>query len=68
MIRQAAALHVTPRLPSITVSIGVAEIAADETFSHAMRRADQALYRAKTLGRDRVCVASRASATRAESR
>ena len=57
MIRLAAALHVTPRLPPITVSIGVAEIAADETFSHAMRRADEALYRAKTLGRDRVCVA-----------
>ncbi|HEY8066769.1 MAG TPA: GGDEF domain-containing protein [Methylosinus sp.] len=67
-IRQAAALHATPRLPPITVSIGVAEIAADETFSHAMRRADQALYRAKTLGRDRVCIARRASAIRAESR
>ncbi|ATQ70439.1 MULTISPECIES: GGDEF domain-containing protein [Methylosinus] len=56
-IRRAAALHVTPRLPPITVSIGVAEIAADETFSHAMRRADEALYRAKTLGRNRVCIA-----------
>ncbi|MBU3890664.1 GGDEF domain-containing protein [Methylosinus sporium] len=61
MIRQAAALHVTPRLPPITVSIGVAEIAEDETFFQAMRRADEALYRAKTLGRDRVCVARRAS-------
>lgn len=39
----------------VTVSIGVAMYRADEfDLSHALKRADQALYRAKDGGRNRV--------------
>lgn len=41
-----------PGLP--TVSIGVASLAADETASEALRRADLALYQAKDAGRNRM--------------
>lgn len=43
-------------IPAITVSGGVTVVRPDETLSEAMRRADTALYKAKHLGRDRVCV------------
>lgn len=40
-----------------TISIGAAcGSAADPTAQHILMRADQALYRAKQLGRNRVCV------------
>ena len=38
----------------VTVSIGVAQKEAGELFEGTMRRSDEALYRAKTSGRDRV--------------
>lgn len=38
----------------ITVSVGVAELAASESTQQWLRRADQNLYRAKELGRNRV--------------
>ncbi len=41
-------------LPGITVSIGVAEYKANETIDEFTKRVDQALYRAKSLGRNRV--------------
>lgn len=41
-----------------TVSIGVAEVRADETLQSALARADLALYRAKREGRDRVAAAT----------
>ncbi|KKC31285.1 GGDEF domain-containing protein [Devosia psychrophila] len=41
-----------------TVSIGVATSGADESFSSALHRADDALYRAKDSGRNRVTTAS----------
>lgn len=43
----------------ITASLGVAERATTETsFDHMLSRADQALYRAKQAGRDRVELAT----------
>lgn len=47
----------SPLSPWLTLSIGVAELDADAmtTFDHLLRRADEALYRAKNTGRDRVC-------------
>jgi diguanylate cyclase len=44
----------------MTVSVGVAERASDETGFQALQRADRALYRAKEAGRDRVVADSRA--------
>jgi diguanylate cyclase (GGDEF)-like protein len=38
----------------ITVSIGVAELRVDDTMESLLKRADEALYRAKEEGRDRV--------------
>jgi len=42
---------------SVTVSIGVAEQIRGERPDEVVKRADQALYRAKRSGRNRVCVA-----------
>ena len=43
----------------VTLSVGVAELhAADETLEALLLRADQALYRAKDGGRDRIEIAS----------
>lgn len=44
-------------LPPVTVSIGVAQIGAGEDPASLFRRADAALYEAKTAGRNRVKVA-----------
>ena len=38
----------------VTVSLGVAQWAADESFDDVVQRADRALYDAKQGGRDRV--------------
>ncbi len=40
----------------LTLSLGVATIAGDETAADCIRRADEALYRAKAEGRNRVAV------------
>ena len=45
-----------PRAGSITASFGVAERTPGETFSAFYRRADDALYRAKQTGRNRVVI------------
>ena len=42
----------------VTVSMGVAELREAETSREWMKRADDALYQAKSLGRNRVCQAS----------
>lgn len=57
-VRRAVATHALP-LPdggeaSVTFSAGVAEVAPGEGAQAAVARADQALYRAKQAGRNRV--------------
>lgn len=41
----------------LTLSIGVAELGRGEDFDSLLRRADEALYRAKEAGKDRVAAA-----------
>ncbi|MCP1602383.1 diguanylate cyclase (GGDEF) domain-containing protein [Pseudomonas citronellolis] len=42
-------------LPGVTVSLGVAEMYLQESLQGLLRRADEALYRAKQHGRNRLC-------------
>ncbi len=45
---------------SVTVSVGVADYAkGDADILPALRRADEALFRAKAGGRNRVCCSTR---------
>jgi len=43
---------------SMTISLGVAQYQANESPAHWLNRADQALYQAKSAGRNQVKVAS----------
>ncbi len=43
-----------PKLPQITISIGLSEIKIDETKEDFFKRADDALYKAKYTGRNKV--------------
>ncbi len=54
------ALRVSPPLEcvQVTASVGVAQRREGDTLRETLRAADQALYRAKGTGRNRVCVAS----------
>jgi diguanylate cyclase (GGDEF)-like protein len=42
---------------SVTISLGVAELKADETANDWMHRADEALYCAKRAGRNTTSIA-----------
>nr|WP_275299078.1 diguanylate cyclase [Halomonas kenyensis] len=44
-------------VPTLTCSFGVAELAAEESEARCYKRLDEALYRAKAEGRNRVCMA-----------
>lgn len=54
-----AVAHLADDLPPISISAGVTRVYPDETFGDAMRRADRALYQAKSTGRDRICLIDR---------
>jgi diguanylate cyclase (GGDEF)-like protein len=41
-------------LPSVTISMGVTELGADQTVPDILKKADAAMYRAKQAGRNRV--------------
>jgi diguanylate cyclase len=47
---------------NVTVSIGVAEVCEGDTIEKLLGRADEALYKVKTGGRNRVCVSDKPSA------
>lgn len=51
----ATPVHSDGQSINTTVSVGVASIQASESVDRLLQRADEALYRAKTLGRNRVC-------------
>jgi diguanylate cyclase (GGDEF)-like protein len=57
-IRGALRKGCNPQLPSCTVSVGIgSHLSEDEPLDTLLARADQALYRAKRNGRDRIEVA-----------
>ena len=49
--------HRFPTLRTMTVSAGIANLGASDTMTSLLQRADEALYQAKTAGRDRICLA-----------
>jgi diguanylate cyclase (GGDEF)-like protein/PAS domain S-box-containing protein len=61
-IRNTNSTHLGQALPPPTASYGIAVYPKDGTRpADLLRSADQALYRAKQAGRDRVCVAGQAA-------
>lgn len=56
-VRVAIEQHAFPHEAGVTVSLGVAGMARDDTLSDLTARADGALYRAKRAGRNRVAMA-----------
>ena len=52
-------VHRGDRLPGITISVGIADFPrGDEGVASVIKHADEALYRAKAAGRDRIEVAT----------
>lgn len=51
---------VFPGIEHITASYGIASLKQGETMSMCFQRADQALYKAKDEGRNRICIADAA--------
>ncbi|MGI0491276.1 GGDEF domain-containing protein [Alkalinema pantanalense CENA528] len=56
-LRTVIANHPIPEVGHVTASFGVAVLQRQETLVQLFDRADQALYQAKRLGRDRVMLA-----------
>ncbi|SDY49369.1 sensor domain-containing diguanylate cyclase [Tindallia californiensis] len=50
---------IAPKIPTVTVSIGVAGLRSDETIEAWVGRTDEALYQAKATGRNRVVVSEK---------
>lgn len=48
--------NIQPALPGVTISLGIAELSADDDLSSLINKADKALYAAKQQGRNRVCL------------
>ena len=44
------------REKQVGLSAGIVELAVDETIDDFIKRADAAMYQAKTGGRDRICL------------
>jgi diguanylate cyclase (GGDEF)-like protein len=56
---EAAAAEFGSQRIQVTVSVGVAMVAPnDRDVQDVIQRADQALYEAKTSGRNRTCIAA----------
>lgn len=53
-VREAIASHQFNQIGRITISLGVTELAKDDTIDTISRRVDEALYRAKNEGRNRT--------------
>ena len=53
-------------LVSVTLSLGVAQMYADESLDALLAKADKALYQAKKLGRNRVCALYNANPSSSE--
>ncbi len=57
LVRARVAGHAFPRAGQVTVSLGVAAFHSGEPRGELLRRVDEALYRAKREGRNRVALA-----------
>lgn len=53
-LRRHIATHVIPSVGSVTISVGVSQLRSGDDLTAWMRRADDAMYRAKAAGRNRV--------------
>lgn len=55
-LREMIEHHHFPEIGKITCSFGVSEVELHDTAEKVVKRADDALYQAKELGRNRVCI------------
>jgi len=61
-----AALKIGRQKLSVTVSAGVAEVLPGDTISRVLARADEALYAAKSAGRNKTCLEDGGSIVRVD--